>query len=59
LTDSDWDEGLRGWRCPPLAVPGAIVEAVYVEGERVDTNRYEVLAQHGVIPRDTTGRSSG
>jgi hypothetical protein len=49
LTEADWDDNLRGWRCPPLAIPGATVEAVYVEGERIDTARYEALAQNGVI----------
>ncbi len=36
LTEADWDDTLRGWRCPPLAVPGAVVEALYVEGNRID-----------------------
>jgi hypothetical protein len=49
LTEADWDETLRGWRCPPLAVPGAVIEALYVDGDRVDTAKYEVLAQHALI----------
>lgn len=46
LTNEDWDEVMRGWRCPVLSVPGAIVEAVYVEGNRIDSARYEVLQQN-------------
>ena len=46
LTNEDWDEVMHGWRCPVLSVPGAIVEAVYVEGNRIDSARYEVLAQN-------------
>ena len=49
LTELDWDETLRGWRCPPLAVPGAVVEAIYIEGNRIDSSRYEVLQQHAVV----------
>jgi hypothetical protein len=49
LTEADWDETLRGWRCPALAVPGAIVEALYVEGNKADTAKYEVLREHHVI----------
>jgi hypothetical protein len=43
LTNEDWDDAMRGWRCPVLSIPGALVEAVYVEGNRVDTGPYEVL----------------
>lgn len=46
LTNEDWDEVMRGWRCPVLSVPGAIVEAVNVEGNRIDSARYEVLPQN-------------
>ena len=49
LTVEDWDEAMHGWRCHVLNVPGAIVEAVYVEGSRVDSARYEVLTQHTFI----------
>ena len=49
LTEADWDDTLRGWRCPPLAVPGAVVEALYVEGNRVDSAKFEVLKEHAVI----------
>jgi tetratricopeptide (TPR) repeat protein len=46
LTEADWDDALRGWRCPPLAVPGAIVEALFIDGNRIDAAKYEVLLQH-------------
>lgn len=49
LTSDDWDEVMHGWRCPALNVPGAVVEAIYVEGSRVDTARYEVLTQNTLI----------
>ena len=49
LTEDDWDEAMRGWRCQVLLVPGAIVEAIYVEGDRIDSARYEVLTQHAFI----------
>ena len=49
LTEADWDDTLRAWRCPPLAVPGAIVEVLYIEGSRIDTARYEVLSAQAVI----------
>jgi hypothetical protein len=49
LTEADWDEALRGWRCPALSVPGAIVEALYVDGTRVDSATYEVLTPNRII----------
>jgi hypothetical protein len=49
LTNEDWDDAMRGWRCPVLSIPGAIVEAVYVEGSRVDTGRYEVLTPNTFV----------
>ena len=49
LSEADWDDALRGWRCPPLAVPGAVVEALYIDGNRVDSARYEVLREQAVI----------
>lgn len=49
LTAEDWDEAMHGWRCQVLNVPGAIIEAVYVDGNRIDTARYEVLAEHTFI----------
>src|SRR5689334_15285377 len=49
LMEADWDDTLRAWRCPPLAIPGAIVEALYVEGSRIDSARYEVLKEQALI----------
>ena len=56
LTEADWDETFGGWRCPPLAVPGAVVEAIYVEGTRIDTKRYEVLPQFAIIRWSSSDR---
>jgi hypothetical protein len=49
LTEADWDDTVRGWRCPALAVPGAVIEALYVDGTRVDSAKYEVLTQNTLI----------
>ncbi len=49
LTESDWDSALRGWRCPILNVPGAVIDDLYVQGERIDKAKYEMLAAYGVI----------
>jgi hypothetical protein len=49
LTESDWDETFRGWRCPVLNVPGSIIEDLYVDGNRVDKSKYEVLQEHLIV----------
>lgn len=49
ITERDWDSELSGWRCPVLKIPGAIVEAVFVAGARVDASWYEVLNEHSLI----------
>jgi hypothetical protein len=49
LTDADWDDTIRGWRCPALNVPGAVIDAIYLEGNRVDTARYEALPAQAFI----------
>jgi hypothetical protein len=49
LTTDDWDGVMHGWRCQVLNVPGAIVEDIYLEGNRVETTRYEVLSQQNFI----------
>jgi hypothetical protein len=38
----EWDEALAGWRCSALAIPGAAIDALYAEGERIDSDRYQV-----------------
>ena len=44
--EADWDKYRAGLALPlALAVPGAIVEALYVEGNRIDYARYEVLQE--------------
>ena len=49
LAEGDWDEEMRGWRCPVLNVPGSVVDELYVEGARVDKARYEVLRSISMI----------
>jgi hypothetical protein len=49
ITDRDWDSELGGWRCPALKIPGAMVDAVFVAGARVDPSWYEVLREHSFI----------
>jgi hypothetical protein len=49
VTEADWDDTMRGWRCPALSVPGAVVDAIYLEGNRADTARYEVLPAQGFV----------
>ena len=44
-----WGPEGQASRCPPLAKPGAIVEALYVEGNRIDSARYEVLKEQALI----------
>jgi hypothetical protein len=43
LTEEDWDAALRAWRCPALAIPKAEIGSLFVEGDRVDKAKYEVL----------------
>jgi hypothetical protein len=42
MTKDDWDTKLSGWRCPPLKIPGATIEALYAESGRIDKAWYEV-----------------
>jgi hypothetical protein len=49
LSDGDWDEEMRGWRCPVLNVPGSVVEDLYVDGTRVDKAKYEILHSYSMI----------
>jgi len=36
LRDEDWVQGVGGWRCEALLIPGANLEAVYYNGEKAD-----------------------
>ena len=49
LTQRDWDMELGGWRCPTLKIPGAIVECVFVSGNRVDKSWYEVNYELDIV----------
>jgi hypothetical protein len=54
LTDADWDDITRGWRCPALNIPGAIVKDIVVDGNREDKDHYTILTDqafiHWVLP---------
>jgi hypothetical protein len=43
LTKEDWDAELKAWRCPVLAIPKAEVGDLFVEGNRIDKEKYQVL----------------
>jgi hypothetical protein len=43
LNIQDWDPTLKAWRCPALAIPKADIEDLFVDGDRVDKAKYEVL----------------
>jgi hypothetical protein len=58
LTKKDWDENLGAWRCPPLGIPGAIVDAVFSQGVKLDDSWYVPLPNiaalrwtHGTAPK--------
>jgi hypothetical protein len=60
LTEADWDDALHGWRCSPLAVPGAVVDELFIDGNRIDAAKYEVLPQHAIVrwtPPDRPSRA--
>jgi hypothetical protein len=37
----EWDETLAGWRCSALGIPGAAIDALYAEGQRIDRDWYK------------------
>ena len=49
LTNSDWDDGLSGWRCSVLQVHGAAVSELTVMGERADLEYLAIHGEHGVV----------
>jgi hypothetical protein len=60
LNKSDWDADRRTWNCPALAIPGAYVQDIFVEGDRVDKAVYEVLTGPfaGIVHHENTGRGA-
>jgi len=48
LTEREWDEDRKGWRCPALRIPGARVDAVFAEG-KVDDAKYAVEIDQQII----------
>ncbi|TPI28313.1 hypothetical protein FJW08_21300 [Mesorhizobium sp. B3-2-1] len=43
LTQDDLDPITRSWRCPALELPGASLQEVYADGERIDPEKYRVV----------------
>jgi hypothetical protein len=43
LNEEDWEISRKAWRCPPLAIPSASIQDVFVGGDRVDKANYQVL----------------
>jgi len=61
LTKQDWDKNLRGWRCPVLNTPGAIITSLFILGDRIENTKYEILYDLSFIrwipddtPKETT-----
>jgi hypothetical protein len=49
LGGRDWIPALRGWRCDALKIPGARIDAVYAENDRLNPSWYQVDDDHEVI----------
>jgi hypothetical protein len=49
LTEADWDETQRAWRCPALNIPGAEIKDIVMDGNRADKVQYEVLKGQALI----------
>jgi hypothetical protein len=43
VSTRDWDDVLAGWRCPALDIPGAEIDALFVNGSKMDDGWYERL----------------
>ena len=49
LSNRDWDPAVSGWQCAALAIPGAHVERLDVDGHGADTAKYKVSEELRVI----------
>jgi hypothetical protein len=49
VQSADWDGRINGWRCPALKIPGAVVDALFVQGRKIDSNKYEVDTHTGFL----------
>lgn len=49
VSQSDWDEGRRGWRLSALRIPGAEVDRVFVEGQIQNKDCYSVWREDELI----------
>src|SRR5712692_6122526 len=45
----DWDAVFGGWRCSAIRIPGAQVNAIFVDGKRQDSALYEVMYELAMI----------
>lgn len=49
LTREDWDATIGGWELQLLRIPGCVVDAVYLSGNRVDPKLYSLDLSLGYI----------
>ncbi len=42
VTENDWDKTTGGWRVPALEIPGAHVEDIYADGNKIDPRDFNV-----------------
>jgi hypothetical protein len=49
VNNEDWDKNFGGWRCPSLKIPGASIDAIFVNGVKVDEAKYQILINHFII----------
>jgi len=49
VSEVSWNTDLGGWVCPVLKIPSSKIEAIYVEGEKLDDKKYQVLNDHNAI----------
>ncbi|MBY5539315.1 hypothetical protein HFO60_04520 [Rhizobium leguminosarum] len=53
LTQDDLDPVTRAWRFPALQLPGASLQEVYADGERIDPEKYRIVgSQLRWVPSD-------
>ncbi len=42
VTERDWNKNLGGWNCRALEIPGAILEDVFIDGDKADDKLYSI-----------------
>ena len=48
-TSEDWEKNMGGWRCSALNIPGAMIDAIFVNGQKIDDSKYQVLKKYSII----------